>query len=203
MKISSHRALVAPLPILLSGLGLLAVAPAALAQSTQILAVSFENFLPAAPLSDWLTAAVALMLAATAVVMLRRQQGRAGRLFGGLLAVVAGTTLFTAVGQRIMSEAYAVLPAPAISLVTSPGSLDVLPYLPTTPLDVVVTNNSGRTARITAIDLQSLLFGSGSGARAKALIGQYSIHQSSTCAVGTVLSNGNTCTISLIAEVDD
>ncbi|MBP8294649.1 MAG: midcut-by-XrtH protein [Burkholderiales bacterium] len=197
MKASRPRALTAPLAVLGSGLGLLAAAPAALAQATQNLTVSFENFLPVAPLSDWLTAGIALLLAASAVAVLRRRQGLPGRLFGWLLAVVAGTTLFTAVGQRTMSEANAFIPAPAISLVVSPGSLDVLPYAPTSPLDVVVTNNSGQTARITAIELDTLIFGSAAGVQEKAVIGEYVISPASSCGVGTVLSVGNTCIVTL------
>ena len=186
MKASRPRALTAPLAVLGSGLGLLAAAPAALAQATQNLTVSFENFLPVAPLSDWLTAGIALLLAASAVAVLRRRQGLPGRLFGWLLAVVAGTTLFTAVGQRAMSDANAVIVAPAISLVVSPGSLDVLPYAPTSPLDVVVTNNSGQTARITAIELDTLIFGSAAGVQEKAVIGEYVISPASSCGVGTM-----------------
>ena len=198
MKASRLRARSAPVAVLISGLGLLAAAPAALAQATQNLTVSFENFLPVAPLSDWLTAGIALLLAASAVVVLRRRQGLPGRLFGWMLAVVAGTTLFTAVGQRTMSEANAFIPAPAISLVVSPGSLDVLPYAPTSPLDVVVTNNSGQTARITAIELDNLILMASSGVQAKQLIfGQYVISSPSSCAVGTVLSVGNTCVVRL------
>ncbi|MBK7472601.1 MAG: midcut-by-XrtH protein [Betaproteobacteria bacterium] len=202
MKASRPRALTAPVAVLISGLGLLAVAPAALAQSVQNLTVSFENFLPVAPLSDWLTAGIALLLAASAVVVLRRRQGLPGRLFGWLLAVVAGTTLFTAVGQRTMSDANAVMVAPAISLVVSPGSLDVLPYAPTSPLDVVVTNNSGQTARITAIELDTLIFMNAARVQAKqVIIGEYAISPASSCAVGTVLSVGNTCIVTLDFQV--
>ena len=190
MKTSTPRALSAPMTMLLSGLGLLAVSPAALAQAApQILAVEFVNFMPAAPLSDWLTAGVALLLSASAVVVLRRQTGRAGRLFGWMLAVVAGTTLFTASGQRILSEAFAVPPPPAqISLTTSPGTLDASMYAPSSPLDVPVTNNSGQTARITAITLSgSILMGNAGSVGTKAQIGMYVIAPSSTCGVGTVL----------------
>ena len=201
MKASRLRARSAPVSVLISGLGLLAAAPAALAQATQNLTVSFENFLPVAPLSDWLTAGIALLLAASAVVMLRRRQGLPGRLFGWMLAVVAGTTLFAAVGQRTMSEANAVMVAPAISLVVSPGSLNVLPYAPDSPLDVVVTNNSGRTARITAIELDQLILIDAARVQAKQLIfGQYVISPSSTCGVGTVLSVGNTCIVTLLMQ---
>ena len=198
MKATRPRALTAPLAVLISGFGLLAVAPAALAQSVQNLTISFENFLPVAPLSDWLTVGIALLLAASAVVVLRRQQGLPGRLFGWLLAVVAGTTLFTALGQRTMSEANAVMVTPAISLVVSPASLDVLPFAPTTPLDVLVTNNSGQTARITAIELDVLIFAGTAGVQRKQVIfGEYVISPASTCAVGTVLSVGNTCIVTL------
>lgn len=202
MKTSKPRALSAPMTMLLSGLGLLAVSPAALAQAApQILSVEFVNFMPAAPLSDWLTAGVALLLAASAVVVLRRQTGRAGRLFGWMLAVVAGTTLFAASGQRIFSEAVAIMLPPAqISLTTSPGTLNASTYAPNSPLNVPVTNNSGQTARITAITLSGMiLMGGGAGSvGTKALIGMYEIAPSSTCGVGTVLSNGNSCTITLV-----
>ena len=74
----------------------------------------------------------------------------------------------------------------------------MLPYAPTSPLDVVVTNNSGQTARITAIELDNLILMASSGVQAKQLIfGQYVISSPSSCAVGTVLSVGNTCVVRL------
>jgi len=175
---------------------LLTISPAAFAQAQQqTLSVAFVNFNAVVPLSDWLTAAMALLLAASAVVVLRRQSGRAGRLFGALLALVAGTTLFTATGQRVVSEAQAFI-SPAINLVVSPSSLVVTPFVPSSPLTVTVTNNSGQSARITGISLDSGAVGV--AVPGKAIVAFYSIDPSSQCQVGTTLSPLNACTITLI-----
>jgi hypothetical protein len=175
------------LSFLAAAAGLLVYAPTVSAQpQTQILAVNFDTFAFAAPLSDWLTAGIAVLLAATAVVTLRRRNTRGGRLFGWMLALIAGTVFFAATGQRLVSDAQALLPLPAINLVVSPGTLDVVPYSPTDPLNVTVTNTTGKFARIISITL-------GSGPTA------YDLDPSSltTCVVNLTLPPNATCNISM------
>ena len=132
----------------------MAAAPAVLAQQAQSLTVGFAPVATAAvPLSGWLTAAIALLLAVSALVLLPRSRLRGGRLFGWMLALVAGATLFAVTGQQIFSEAKAVLPLPAINLSVSPGTLDVAPFYPETPLSVTVTNATNQSVQIKAITL--------------------------------------------------
>jgi len=167
----------------LAGLALLAASPAALAQVQQNLSVAFVNFIPAMPVSDWVTAGIALLLGAGALVTLRRQTGRAARLSGWLLALLAGATLIAATGQRIVSDASAGAP-PGLSLTSSPSTISVAVYAPTSPLGVTVTNNSGQSARLTGITLDP---------------GFYSFAQPTTCIAGsTILAPGDTCTITLV-----
>jgi len=130
----------------------LAAAPAVLAQQAQSLTVGFAPVVTAVPLSGWLTAAIALLLAVSALVVLPRSGLRGGRLFGWMLALVAGATLFAVTGQQIFSEAKAVLPLPAINLSVSPGTLDLAPY-DSTPLSVTVTNATNQSVQIKAITL--------------------------------------------------
>ena len=131
----------------------LAAAPAVLAQQAQSLTVGFAPVATAAvPLSGWLTAAIALLLAVSALVVLPRSGLRGGRLFGWMLALVAGATLFAVTGQQIFSEAKAVLPLPAINLSVNPGTLDLAPY-DSTPLSVTVTNATNQSVQIKAITL--------------------------------------------------
>jgi len=131
----------------------MAAAPAVLAQQAQNLTVGFAPVATAAvPLSGWLTAAIALLLAVSALVVLPRSGLRGGRLFGWMLALVAGATLFAVTGQQIFSEAKAVLPLPAINLSVSPGTLDLAPY-DSTPLSVTVTNATNQSVQIKAITL--------------------------------------------------
>jgi hypothetical protein len=163
---------------------LFAAAPKAFAQiQPQNLAVEFVTAVPA-PLTDWLTAGVALLLAATAFLALRRRNGRGTRVFGWLLAIGAGAALLSTTGGRVVTEAQAVIPAAAINLVTSPGTLDVSPYWPTSPLDVVVTNSTGRVATITNVTLVN-------GNYAPPTVG------SSTCLQNRTLSPGGTCILRL------
>ena len=130
----------------------MAAAPAVLAQQAQSLTVGFAPVVTAVPLSGWLTAAIALLLAVSALVVLPRSGLRGGRLFGWMLALVAGATLFAVTGQQIFSEAKAVLPLPAINLSVSPGTLDLAPY-DSTPLSVTVTNATNQSVQIKAITL--------------------------------------------------
>ena len=131
----------------------MAAAPAVLAQQAQSLTVGFAPVATAAvPLSGWLTAAIALLLAVSALVVLPRSGLRGGRLFGWMLALVAGATLFAVTGQQILSDAKAVVPLPAINLSVSPGTLDLAPY-DSTPLSVTVTNATNQSVQIKAITL--------------------------------------------------
>ena len=74
---------------------LLGFAPATFAQvppPPQNLTIGFSSLNAAAvPLSGWLTAGIALMLAAVALVALRRRTTRGGRLAGWVLVLTAGT----------------------------------------------------------------------------------------------------------------
>ena len=131
----------------------MAAAPAVLAQQAQNLTVGFAPVATAAvPLSGWLTASIALLLAVSALVVLPRSGLRGGRLFGWMLALVAGATLFAVTGQQILSDAKAVVPLPAINLSVSPGTLDLAPY-DSTPLSVTVTNATNQSVQIKAITL--------------------------------------------------
>jgi len=162
---------------------LLAFAANASAQQlVQVLAVDFNVFVPAAPLSDWLTAGIALLLAATAVVMLRRQSARGQRLFGWMLALVTGATLLPVSGYRLVTDAQAILPSATINLVTSPGTIDLGPYYADAPVTVTVTNTTGKFAHINDITLDS---------------GPYFVVAPTTCAVGLSLPPGGTCTITV------
>jgi hypothetical protein len=133
----------------LSIAGMLALVPCAHAQQ-QILTVVFSTAAPA-PLSDWLPAGIALMTAAIAMIALRRQTARGTRLLGWMLALIAGAALLSVNGNSLMTDANAAAtPMPAISLTSGPAMLDVGMYM-TSPLDVAVTNNSGRTAFISSV----------------------------------------------------
>ena len=137
--------------------GLVVWAPSAFAQAvgTQFLTVNFAQISTAVPLSDWLTAGAALLLAATAAMALRARGGRGGRLLSALLAVVAGAILVSAAGQRVISEARAGADAQVINLVVSPGTLEVAQYAPTVmgDLQIVVTNTTGVPVQVGPISL--------------------------------------------------
>ena len=168
---------------LLATSALLGVVPCALAQQVpQILTVTFETSLPALPLSDWLTAAMALLLAASALLMLRRQRARGGRLMGWMLAAIAGAGLLAGVGQRMIPDARALALQPVINLTVSPATIDVAQFFPATPLTVTVNNTSSRPATITAITLAP---------------GLYSTSTPTTCVVNQTLLPSASCTITL------
>ena len=151
-------------------------------QPPQILSVAFDTTFHALPLSDWLVAGIALLLAASALITIRRNRGRGARFFGVLVALAAGSVLFSMAGPRVVQQAHALLPSPAISLISSPGTLDVSPYLATSPLTVTVTNNTGELAHITAVTLGN---------------GVYAIGAPTTCTVDLVMTPGSTCTVTL------
>ncbi len=138
----------------------------------------------AVPLSEWLTAAIALLLGATAFFALRRKGVRGGRLFGWMLALLAGATLVAVAGKQGISDAQALRAFPAIKLAVSAGTLDVATYYSTSPLTVIVTNTTTRSVRINAIALDP---------------GLYRLSTPTTCSVGGNLPPSGTCTITLDA----
>jgi hypothetical protein len=167
----------------LAATGLLAIAPAAFAQQPpHILSVAFVSFVPGAPLSDWLTAGIGLLLAAMAIYILRKRTNSSGRLLSGILALVTGATLLSVTGYRMVSEAGAFV-TPAINLTVSPGTIDVAPFFPSAVLGVLVTNTTSQLVRITAITLDP---------------GLYTISPTTTCAVGLTLVPNGTCMIELL-----
>jgi hypothetical protein len=170
----------------LAALSLLGLSAAASAQ-VQNLTISFQ---PAGgpppptvtaapvPLSDWLSAAVAVAIALTAFVILRRRKLH-GRFFGWTLALVAAASMFAITDQRLIGEAYAAGPVAILDL-TSP-TLNVAPFVPNAAVSVVVTNNTGQSIKITRIDLDS---------------GPYNI-MAQTCFEGLVMAATVTCTVTL------
>jgi hypothetical protein len=114
---------------------------------------------------------------------MRRQRSGGIRFFSAFLALAAVATMFTATGNRLTQDANAFSVA-QINLVTSPASIDVAPFLFSSPLPITVSNQTGKFARITGITLGN---------------GFYSISTPTTCAVGVTLAPLNTCIITLIA----
>ena len=173
--------------ILAAAIGLLAFAPDVFAQAAQqILSVAFVRVsLAEVPLSPWLTAGIAIVLAVMAAAMLRRGGRRGGRLLGWVLVLAAGGVLLAASGQRLISEAIAGADPPVIDLTVSPGTLNVIVYSDET-LVVDVNNATIHTERITAINLT---------------IGPYFFAPNpGTCFVGLLLSPGQSCTVNLILD---
>jgi len=166
-----------------------AVVPAAFAQTTEHLIIGFTGGTSqAVPLSPGLTVAIAAGLAVSALVVLRRRGMRGGRLFGWLLALGAGAMLAAGGGERVISEARAILPPPAIDLTVNPGTLDLLDYWNSNidPLTVTVTNATGQTVRITSVTTDNTDL--------------YGITAPTTCTVTTVLAPNGTCTVTLGIE---
>jgi len=137
---------------------LLVSSPSAFAApNVETLSVSFDYLDRSVPLSDWLTAGIALSLAIAATIALRRRGAPGGRLLGLLLAVAVGAVLVSTTGQRLISEARAGFDG-GIDLTVNPGSpatLNVTQYFPAPSLAVGVTNLTGRTVVITDIALSS------------------------------------------------
>ena len=74
-------------------------------KSTENLIVAFaQRTSQAVLLSPWLTVAIALMLAVTAFVVLRRRAVRGGRIFGWLRALSIGATLAVATVERAIPK---------------------------------------------------------------------------------------------------
>jgi len=178
----------------------MAAAPAALAQQAQNLTVGFAPVATVVPLSGWLTAGIGLLLAVSALVVLPRRGVRGGRLFGWMLALAAGATLFAVIGQQILSDANAVLPSPAINLSVNPGTLDVEPYYPSTPLLVTVTNATNQSAKINSITLvpPNILYTLSAPVGLTALT-PTPLTPLPTCVVDLVLPPHNACVIQLFA----
>lgn len=82
--------------------------------------MTFTRVVHDVPLSDWLTAGIAIVLAILAAARLRKGGSQGGRLLG-VLALAAGAALFATSGQRIISEAIAGADPPEINLTISPG----------------------------------------------------------------------------------
>jgi hypothetical protein len=161
--------------------------PTASAQSTEHLVIGFaQGASQAVPLSPGLTVAIAPTLVMTAFVILRRRAVR-GRLFGWLLAVSAAT-LAVVGGERVISEAQAILPPAAITLSVSPGTLDLLTYWNSNidPLTVTVTNATGQSVRITSVAVDNTNL--------------YGLSTPTTCVVGLVLAPNSQCTVTLSIE---
>jgi hypothetical protein len=178
------------LPFAVSFAGLLAIAPAAFAQvAPQALIVTFDILSVPIPLSDGLTAGLALMLAALAFVLLRRQGTRGGRLLSWMLALATGGVLLAATGPRLVSDANAGADASVINLVASPGLLSLAQYVATSPVVVTVTNVTGRPTTITGIALSPPT-------------AFYTINAGDpgTCTVGLGLAAGAGCTVKLVRQ---
>jgi hypothetical protein len=159
------------------------------AQAVQNLTIGFQAAAggavtaTAVPLSDWLTASVALLVAVSALLMMRRQRLRGRKLLGALLAVAASATMFGVTGERIISTASAAAPVVILDL-TSP-TVNVGALVPNTFVQVNVVNNTGQGAQITSITLDN---------------GIYLITTPTTCTVGLVLASGATCSIMLVEQ---
>jgi len=175
------------LRITLTAVALPGVVPAAFAQSTENLIIGFAQggLQAAVPLSAGLTVAIALMLAVTAFVILRRRAMRSSRLFGWPLALFVGATLAVVGGERAISEAQAFIASPTINLSVSPGTLDLLTYWNsnTDPLAVTVTNATSQTVRITSVATDNTDL--------------YILSTPTTCVVNAVLAPNAQCTVTL------
>lgn len=172
--------------IAIGAAALLAVSAAWAQVTTQNLTIGFQaaGFIPtvnAVPLSGWLTAGIALLVAASAFVVLRRRRLKGGKLLSALLVVAASATLFGVAGERIIGAATAAPGPVAILDLTSP-TIDVAPFAPNSFLQVTVVNNTGQSIQITSINLAS---------------GLYVLSTPTTCAVGLVMASAATCSIGL------
>ena len=182
------------LRIIVGALLLAAASSAAWAQVVQNVTVGFA---PAGggvtvgsstpvPLSDWLTAGIALAVALTALIALRRRNLRGGRLFGFLIVGVAAATIFGVTGQRIISEAHALAPVAILDLSISP-SVNIGALIPNVSVQVNVHNTTGQSVTLTSITLDAGPYGFGAPL-------------ATPCNVGTVLANGAICQM-LFTEV--
>jgi hypothetical protein len=178
--------------VVLATAALAGVIPTAFAQPTENLIIGFAQSGQVAPLalplSAGLTVAIALILTVTAFVILRRRASRGSRLFGWLLALSAGATLAVVGGEHAISEAQAVIAAPAINLSVSPGTLELSAYwnADVDPLTVTVTNTTGQSVQITSVSIDDTDF--------------YDLSTPTTCVVGAVLAPNAQCTVTMSIE---
>jgi hypothetical protein len=136
------------------------------------------------PLSGWASAAIALVIALTALLVLRRRKGSGGRFLSLVLALAAGAAILGVAGTRLISNADAVAPVTILDLAVSP-TLDVAQFFPSPSVTVVVQNSTAQPVRITSITLAP---------------GAYSLSPPATCAVSTILATSATCTLTLAAS---
>jgi len=163
----------------------LVVTSSAWAQATQNLTIGFQPLgnggsAISVPLSHWATGGIALIIALSALVLLRLGNGRGGRFFGAMVAAIAGATMLGVIGQRTISEAQAT-PVAIINLSISP-TLNVGGLFPNQNVTAVVDNTTAQSVQITSITLAP---------------GLYSIFGPTTCVTSLVLAPGATCTITL------
>jgi len=176
--------------IALAAVALSGVVSTALGQApTENLIIAFapvnvSSSIAAVPLSIELTVAIALALAVTAFVILRRRGVSGSPLSGWLLALGACASL-VAIGGELISEARAALPPAAINLSVSPGTLNLDNYWQSNvdPLTVTVTNTTNQSVRITSVTTDNT--------------NEYILSTPTTCVAGTVLSPNAQCTVTL------
>ena len=162
--------------------------PAAAQVTNQILSISFVTIVTDLPLSDAFAPVAALLLAAASVYLIRRRTPGA-RLFAGLLAICGLAAVMSTGDRSPIREAHALIAPQQLSLTVSPATIDVGPFLPQSPLNVLATNNTGKNIVITAVDLA---------------VGPYSEAPGTTCIVGIALPPGGTCLVALSAgQVND
>lgn len=174
-----------PCAALAAAIATLAWSPNSMAQQLpQILSVAFAPMVQPIPLSDGLTLVVSLLIVTIAFFALRRQRRTGVRLLGALLAMVAAGSLSPLAVPDIVTRAHAGI-APVINLSTTPGTIDLAPYVPLTPLIVPVTNASGLAVQISAITLGA---------------GYYVLSSPTTCVAGGTLAPGATCNITVAGQ---
>jgi len=189
---SCRRAFGAAWILALSGAGAVAVAYPASAfacpppQSEQKLCVLFQTDTLAVPLTEGTTLALGVMLAFSALLMLRRRvrTGPRSRLWMLAIALLASAL-------QPLGDAGAVAPAPVLlELDTSPATLTIVNTTGSpNPYNVLVRNPRRLPVTINAITLTP-------GTNPPP---SYAISlPGTTCAVGTKLSEGGTCTIALL-----
>lgn len=180
------------LRIIVGTLLLAAASSAAWAQAVQNITVGFSasgggvtvGASTPVPLSDWLTAGIALAVAITALIALRRRNIRGGRLFGFLIVGVAAATMFGVTGNRIISEVRATGPIAIMDLSISP-SVNIGALVPNQFVQVNVNNTTGQSVTITSINLD---------------LGPYTFGTPlpTPCNVGTVLAAGAICEMQFV-----
>ena len=155
---------------------LVALVPiAASAQAGQTLVVAFNGASTAVPLSGWLSLAVALVIAASAIFAFRN--GGKTRFWAWPITFIAAAALYAAV---VSDTAAIIAPSLFINLTTSPGSV-VVPGGGAVTVIVEVDNGTGGQITIGSVSLSS---------------GAYSI-VGNGCTVGLVLPANGNCLITL------